>query len=141
MFIPNGKADLQSIINFEHEFHFQIPDDYRKFLQDSNGGACKNSQIKSQELGDLLIDYLFGLDGVDELNLRFWKNELKSEIPQDSLIIGSDSGGGFLLLCLEEGLEGIYYYDHSYLFESSSDTRNTYFIFSTFHELYLELKK
>ena len=141
MFVSNGKISEASIDSFEKEIQLSLPDDYKKFLIDTNGGALQNGLIKPQRPGELLIDYLFGLSEKDEFDLRFWHSEFRGEIPEKSVIIGSDAGGGFLLLCTEEDLAGVYYYDHSYLFPSSGDDENTYFIYSSFSELLSDLRK
>lgn len=141
MFTPNGKASEESVATFEREIQFNLPADYRAFLRDTNGGGLQHALIKPRRPGELLIDCLFGFGDKDEFDLRFWLSEFKGELPEKSLIIGSDAGGGFLLLCTEEGSAGVYYYDHSYLFPTSSDDENTYFINSSFSELLSELIK
>jgi len=63
--------------------------------------------------------------------------EFKDDIPDKSLIIGSDFGGGMILLVTVENddfSKGIYYYDHSHFFEASNSENNTYFICDTFNE-------
>lgn len=141
MFHPNGKNSDENVATFEREIKFTLPSDYRVFLRDTNGGVLQGALIRTIKPGDLLIDCMFGLDHKREFNLRFWLNEFGSELPEKSLIIGSDAGGGFLLMCTAEGTEGIYYYDHSYLFSNSSDSENTYLIYSSFSELFLDLSE
>jgi len=141
MFIQNGILSEQCIADFEVETRLNLPNDYRIFLCKTNGGTFQDSIIKPQRPGELLIDCLFGLSGKSETDLRFWRGEFDGEIPEKSLIIGSDAGGGFLLLCLEKDAEGIYYYDHSYFFPASSDSENTYFIYPSFSALFSELNK
>lgn len=140
MFSPNGKSSEYNVANFEQEIGFSLPDDYRSFIMDKNGGTCQGGVISQAAPGDFLVDCLFGLVSKDEMSLRFWFQELNGEIPEKSLIIGSDAGGGFLLLCMKKGMEGIYYYDHSYLFPTSNDDMNTYFVCSSFSELFSELR-
>ena len=139
MFSPNGKLSEKYIADFEREHQISLPDDYREFLQRTNGGTLQDAVLKPERPGDLLIDCLFGINDKDELSLNFWNNEFEGEIPENSVIVGSDAGGGFLLICMEEGLEGVYYYDHSYLFPTSSDSENTYLISQSFSELLTKL--
>ena len=139
MFVPTGKSSEESISAFEREIQFRLPDDYRAFLRDTNGGVCQHALIRPQRPGELLIDCLFGLGVKDEMDLRFWYNEMKGDVPEKSLIIGSDAGGGFLLLSIETNLEGIYYYDHSYSFPTSTDNENTYLIYPSFSELFSQI--
>jgi len=139
MFTPNGAINEMNVEDFEKVIGFSLPTDYRDFLVEKNGGVFADALIKPEVPGELLIDCLFGLGLPDQLSLEFWHDEFKSEIPENSLIIGSDAGGGFLLLCTEVGSSPVYYYDHSYLFSSSCDDQNTYLISKSFSELLMQL--
>lgn len=141
MFIRNGNVSEEIISNFERENRLTLPVDYKKFLLDSNGGVVNNNVIILPRLGQLLIDSLFGLGQNNETDLQFWLNEFKGDLPEKSLIIGSNAGGGFLLLCTEENCAGVYYYDHSYSFSASDDNENTYLIYPSFSELIYNLIK
>ncbi|MFB9246324.1 SMI1/KNR4 family protein [Massilia antarctica] len=141
MFTPNGRISEENVVDFEREIQFCVPEDYKKFLVDTNGGVLQNAMISPRRPGQLLIDCLFGLCEQSEFDLRFWLNEFTGDLPEKSLIIGSDAGGGFLLLCTEEDSAGIYYYDHSYLFSTSADEENTYLIYPSFAELHSALIK
>lgn len=141
MFTSNGKSSKENVVAFECEIKFRLPEDYKRFLIDTNGGVLQHALISPTKPGQLLIDCLFGLCEKSQLDLRFWLNEFRGDLPEKSLIIGSDAGGGFLLLCIEEDFAGVYYYDHSYLFSPSTDDENTYLIYSSFSELLFELTK
>lgn len=139
MFTPNGPIDDSKIINFENTFRFNLPKDYRNFLRQTNGGTFDGAPLKTGKLGDLLVDCLFGLNLQDQLSLQFWNLELRSEIPEKSAIIGSDAGGGFLLLYPQDEQSNVYYYDHAYSFPTSSDEENTYLLAERFSRFFQNL--
>lgn len=141
MFIENSSIDEKSIIKFEKKIGFKLPDDYRIFLKNHNGGICKDEIIKLNRPGDFLIDCFFGLGLKDALNLQFWHEELSGELPEKSIVIGCDPGGGYILLCVASDISGVYYYDHTYSFPSSSDDENTYFIAPDFTEFFGKIIK
>jgi hypothetical protein len=140
MLIPNGSVSENEISNLEMKIGFGLPSDYRGFLSSTNGGQCSGSAVSVPKPGDFFVDYLFGLGLKKQADLAFWQEEFYGDIPEKSLIIGSDAGGGFLLLCLEEEQEGVYYYDHSHLFPSSSEKENTYFICAKFSDFFNLIK-
>jgi hypothetical protein len=139
MFTPNGPIDHSEIINFENSFQVNLSEDYRNFLQQTNGGTFEGVLLKTEKLGDLLIDCLFGLNLQAQLNLQFWNQELKNEIPEKSTIIGSDAGGGFLLLYPQYKESNVFYYDHAYSFPTSSDEENTYLLADRFSKFFQSL--
>lgn len=137
-FTPNGKARVEDVETLEEKLRIKLPENYRTFLIETNGGTLSNSILELDRPGDLLIDCFFGFNEEDSLSINYWIENFSDEIPEGSLIIGSDAGGGFLLLCTKEE-EGIYYYDHSYSFQSSSDNENTYYVCAKFTDLTLKL--
>jgi hypothetical protein len=82
---------------------------------------------------------LYGVNMENEaLDLIYENKEYSDDIPEKSLLIGSDPGGGWILLIFDGENDGIWYYDHSYFFEQSTDELNTYLICNTFTE-FLEI--
>jgi hypothetical protein len=80
---PNKKISIEDINNFEKEFKIKIPDDYKEFLLEHNGGEPED---------DMIFDYddeLFG--GFSILSFRSLKsirNELKryTENPKEDYL-------------------------------------------------------
>lgn len=139
-FQSRGELDETTLTRLETLAGFRLPADYRSFLKRTGGGSFVGGypEIVVDTIGNVLCHTFFGMGLPRALNLEFWHNEMKGEIPCKSLLIGKDPGGGFLLLCCDpelSGLSGVYYYDHSYSFPSSSDEENTYFISESFGEL------
>ena len=125
---PFGHVDESALAAFEQEIGSRLPDDYRQFLLSSNGGSFPASGFYVPELDiDCRLDVLFGFNLPPALSLNSWKEEMDEELPPGTMIIGSDARSGLLLLGWEE-LPGIFYYDHSHRFPSSSEEHNTYFV-------------
>lgn len=131
----------QSVDEWEEKLNIILPIDYKNFLTQYNGAKIEEGYFFVKGLNkSIMLDILFG-SGLDKqsLNLEFWYEEFSEDIPENSLLIGSDPGGGFILLINDGKENGIYYYDHSYFFEESSDELNTYFIADNFTEFFNEL--
>jgi len=128
--VPNEK-----IIEFESKIGFKLPDDYVRFLQEVNGGVPRKrySLFNVKELNrEIPLDVLFGLEVNDaSFDLSKIYDEFSDDLLENSLIIGDDPGGGFIVLIANKG---IYYWDHTYYFEESSDEKNIYFIANNFTE-------
>lgn len=133
-FESRGKLDEATLRRLEILIGFRLPADYRSFLRRNDGGSFVGGypEIVVDTIGKVFCDTLFGMSMPRALNLEFWHGEMKGDIPSDSLLIGKDPSGGFLLLCCEPESSGVYYYDHSYSFPSSSDAENTYFVSESF---------
>lgn len=140
-----GQATSEMIKKFEKHIGFFLPDDYKQFLQECNGGTpkVKYSSFYVEDLGqEIPLDILYGLEVKKGLDLYGWYNDYKSDLLPFTIIIGRDPGGGMLVLINdpEEEDNGVYYYDHSYQFEQSDDEGNIYFVADSFREFINELK-
>lgn len=136
-FTPHGKLAETTLKKFEASLNLRLPDDYRKFLLASNGGAFSEGypQIETENELEFSCDAFFGLGVSRALDLAFWMKEFGGELPEHSLLVGKTPDGAFLLLCLERTIAGVYLYDHAYELSVSSDDENTFFICSTFSKL------
>ncbi len=130
----NGNSE--KVKELQKKLKIKLPEDYEKFLIDYNGGLVENAYIYVKELDEyMMMGNFFGLNiekkfaDIIEIN-----NEYDDDIPKKSILIGSDAGSGFILLVNDGDNDGIWYYDHTYFFEKSSDDLNTYFICETFTE-------
>jgi len=131
-----GKGSIQNIEKVKNEFSLSLPKEYKDFLIDNNGAEINNGYFFVKEINQLISMGLFyGVDlnkkGAD---IFYINNEYNDDIPENSLLIGGDDGGGWILLICDGENDGIWYYDHSYFFEQSTDELNTYFICETFTE-------
>ena len=140
------KGNIENIIKIENQFRIKLPDDYKEFLINNNGAIIKDGTFWVEDLKQkILMEKLFGINlSTKVLTIEYWSERHKNDLWKNTIIIGSDPGGTFLLLVLgnrdDDINEGIYYYDNKYFFEQSSDKQNTYYICKTFSEFIAQLK-
>lgn len=123
-----GKATKEMINKFEQHIGFSLPDDYKKFLIEYNGGIpqIKYCNFFVKELNAYIpLDVLYGID-IKKMDLLRWFDEYNEDLFSNSIIIGKDPGGGMIVLLNDNKGEAVYYWDHSYLFEQSNDGKNSY---------------
>ena len=135
--IGYGNLNDDEIIKFEKQIGFTLPLDYRIFLKNNNGGVPekKYSTFKLNKLNiDVGLQVLYGLNLNDNLNLRVWHEEYKEDMLNDCIIIGHGVGFGFVLLINDEENGGVYFWDHSFELENTSEEENIYKISNSFEE-------
>src|SRR4051812_92336 len=92
--IPFGKASVTDIEALEKRIHHTLPDDYRAFLLENNGGDVHDALFHIHEVKeDILFQAFIGFNVKPALDLNFWIGELEGEAPNNSLLIGKDPGG------------------------------------------------
>ena len=140
-----GFANEEAISILENKFEVVLPEDYKRFLLQENGGRntaykYKNLVRISQISEEINIDVLYGIKtGVKNSDIEDWTDEYLDDLFSNSIIIGNSLQHGFLVFWLSgDEDEGIYYYDDTYNLEASSDENNAYFLARTFTE-FLEL--
>lgn len=134
---PYGKLAKSTLDKFESQIGFTLPDDYQHFILQTNGGRVVDQTFYIEEVDTHVLMHVFYGLGVEKnkiLNLDFWLEKYGDEIPEESLLIGNDQGGGFILYVVGGEDFGVYYYDHAHLLEESSEEKNTYFLADTFRE-------
>lgn len=133
---PWGKNSEQAMQAFEQQIGFALPADYRLFLLESNGAELLNQSFFAQGLDQQIkLQVLFGLHNTASrgLMLAYWLAEYKEELGPDTLLIGKDRGGNFLLYTVAGEEQGIYYWDARGFFPQSADGGgNTYFVADDF---------
>jgi SMI1 / KNR4 family (SUKH-1) len=85
---------------FENAIGRPLPDDYRQFLLDVNGGRLDRA---NREFDRGVVNRLFSLEDTedDERDLATCANDERASLPSpDLLYIGHDDGGNSLLLAL-----------------------------------------
>ena len=141
------KGNIENIIKIENQFGVKLPNDYKDFLKNNNGAMIANAAFWVEDLKQkILMEKLFWINlPTKVLNIEHWNEKYKNDLWKNTIIIGCDPGGTFILLVAGERnddiKEGIYYYDNKYFFEQSSDEKNTYYICETFSEFMEQLKK
>lgn len=138
-----GKNEEAAISQLEKQLGFTLPADYRNFLLNNNGGRVDDEVFFVEGLGqDVMMDVFYGITHRNRaLTLSYWLKEYSDELQENTLIIGTDPGGG-MLTCITTGEDkGIYYWDHSHFFETSTEEDgNTYFVADSFADFSSKLK-
>ena len=133
-------ANLEDIQKLENMFNVNLPNDYKEFLIDYNGGIVekdKRNRIGIDGLStEIIIDVLYGVGtGSNNSDIVFWMNNFEDELLESAIIVGDDIMHGLIILICNGENKGLYYWDDSHNFEESSDESNMYFIANTFAEL------
>jgi hypothetical protein len=89
-----GEAD---VVAFEQQYGCSLPDDYRRFLLEVNGGRLANEHTTFHDgIVNILFSLGLGGDDADLLESALW---MRPQLPSPDLLpIGFDDGGGPLLL-------------------------------------------
>ena len=126
----------KSISEVESKLDISLPNDYKEFLHQNNGAKVDDGYFFVKDLNEyIMMDTFFGISiSKKALDIIEVNNEFDGEIPSKSILIGDEPGGGLILLVNDGEDNGIYYYDHSYSFEQSSDEKNSYIIANTFQD-------
>ena len=140
-----GHTSDEDIKDLEGKYNLTLPEDYKSFLKENNGGRCPfhefENSIEIKNINEEInIDVLYGIKtGEKYSDIEDWTDEYLDDLFSHSIIIGNSLQHGFLVFWLSgDGNEGIYYYDDTYNLEGSSDENNAYFLARTFSE-FLEL--
>lgn len=136
-----GFANEEAISILENKFEVVLPEDYKRFLLQENGGRntaykYKNLVRISQINEEINIDVMFGVEtNIKNADIEQWTSEYRDDLFPNSIIIGDTIQHGFIVFWLSnEENRGIYYYDDTYEFESSTDDVNAYFLANSFSE-------
>ena len=136
-----GFANEEAISILENKFEVVLPEDYKRFLLQETGGRntaykYKNLVRISQISEEINIDVMFGVEtNIKNADIEQWTSEYRDDLFPNSIIIGDTIQHGFIVFWLSnEENRGIYYYDDTYEFESSTDDVNAYFLANSFSE-------
>ncbi len=133
-----GKLDVALVNQLDGILSFEVPQDYKDFLINTNGGRFDFEDehymvIKNQKIW---IDVLYGNKKNKRSSLLFWNNEYGDEIPKNSIIIGDTQDHGFIVYICAGVQKGIYFWDDLFSIEGSSgESKNAYFIANDMNEL------
>ena len=138
-----GNVKEEEILKLEDEIGFTLPNDYKEFLINFNGGVpeVKYSTFTLNELEENIgLQVLYGLDLEENLDLREWYEEYEDDLLDDCLIIGHGIGFGFIVLVNSPEVSGVYFWDNSFELDNSSEDENIYKISDSFRQFIDELK-
>ena len=108
------------IINFQEAFEITLPEDYKSFLLESNGGFPSFNRFVFYETFEQgSCEILFSLDdnstSYKHLTLEANFRDLAKimSMPDEIFPIGQDGGGNYVCICLKGPHYGrIYFWDH-----------------------------
>ena len=93
-------------------------------------------QYLSFFIDDLNEEVIFGtMLGISEnknFSLTDWNSEYQMELPYDSFVFGTECGGGLFVMIVSGEDRGIYFWDHTFIFDQSSVDSNVYFLADNF---------
>ena len=128
-----NKGSEVKALAFQEFLGFKLPKDYFNFLAQNDGATIDEAYFYVKDIEEYIMFELF----YDIKECIETYEEFHEDFPEKSLVIGTDPGGGMLLLVTTEVgdfSKGIHFYDHSHFFEASNSDCNTYFICDTFSE-------
>ncbi len=99
---------------FEAKLGATLPDDYRTFLLEVNGGRTAKSHRTFPVDGDAsILNSLVSLNDPDDARDLAERNKLiRDDLPPDLLLVGSDDGGARICLCIRGPHRGeVWYFD------------------------------
>lgn len=139
-----GGTSIEVVNKFENSIGFLLPEDYKNFLIEYNGGTAKirYSTFKAEGISENIpLDVLYGI-GVEkkQLDLQRVNEEYIDDVLPNCIIIGDDPGAGMIVLINDEDFKGVYYWDHTFYFEQSSEEENIYKIADSFKHFIQGLK-
>lgn len=106
-----GKLPEVELIDFEKENNIKLPEDYRDFLLQYNGG--EPSPNKNDKL-DIVVSYILGMhNGEYYASLYKYIDVFKKKIPFGTFPIATDPFGNLFIMSLDKDGHGhIYFWDH-----------------------------
>ena len=90
-----GKVSSDSVADFEQEAGLRLPESYRRFLLETNGGRPERGRFFVPEWpGEFAtVHVLWGIHEGKSSNLLWWKRELQDSLQDQHLAFGVDLGG------------------------------------------------
>ncbi len=106
-----GPIDMVDLIDFESSNKFRLPEDYRFFLIQYNGGKPAKNHLQTPNTD---VNWLYGMhNGPDWANFFCALNTYHNRIPSWYIPIGYDSAGNLFIMSMFEKNKGtIAFWDH-----------------------------
>jgi hypothetical protein len=121
-----------------------IPDVYKKFLIEYNGGRPENSLIYFLEnKNGTILSCIFGFTKDRYCSLRRYNSTYAGRIPRNTLAIADDVGGNVIVMSVSGDDYGkIYFWDHEMEFDQGvePDYANLTLVADSFDEFINNLK-
>lgn len=89
----------EAVRRFERRIGATLPDDYRAFLLEINGGRTATSHCAFKlRRGISVLNSLFSLDDPEERNDLATRQQYTHDLPSNGLLIGYADGGNIILI-------------------------------------------
>jgi hypothetical protein len=133
------QLDKAEIAAFERKVGLTLPESYKMFLLQSNGGRPGDSDIfvvPGWQYKRSVADTFFGIGTGDSSDLEKCIARFSERIPSDCIPIGRDAGGNILCLRIGGIHDGqIYFWDHEAEPEQPESRSNMYKVADTIQAL------
>lgn len=112
-----GENSEQELLNFENCIGFHLPEDYRNFLNMTNGGVPRKPYFQHRHFGVSLVDFYCGIFPGNHKDIQRSTSNLKCMVDDDTfdevIYIATDPGGLAICLGVAQANQGtIYLFDH-----------------------------
>lgn len=131
------KLSIEEITEFEKQYNVALPNQYKQFMLDFNGGTIEPAVFKiSEEKGESVLSAFYAID--DSLRSNLLKKYIyiyDGRLPQGFIPIGKDPGGN--LICVsnqESSYDQVYFWDHEEETNIPNDFSNMYFLAENIYE-------
>jgi cell wall assembly regulator SMI1 len=115
----------ENIESLEKSVGVKLPNDYRRFLTEQNGGRCRECTVKLPT-GErvVLICFLAEETPLDTESIDFVRTTISDRLPGDLIPIAREPFGNFFVLDLNKNMFGhILFWDHELSPEHESPSR------------------
>jgi hypothetical protein len=115
---PFGALSQRSLDAFEQQRSLRLPEDYRRFLLEHNGGDPAPSNVidffEGNRPNSSDVQFMFGIhDGEYWASIEWHLDTLKGRVVEEGLPIAGDSGGNAYVLITRGEREGqVFFWDH-----------------------------
>lgn len=130
-----GILSENELIDFEKENSIKLPEDYRLFLLEFNGGAPNPNRVKNP---DTIVSYLLGMHNQDYFASLYKHIDMfKRRLPLSTFPIATDPFGNLFIMSVHPDVYGyIYFWDHEGEpeYQDGNYVDNCYFVAYSFNE-------
>jgi hypothetical protein len=114
--IFNPPADEARVVALETRLGTRLPEEYRQFLLDFNGGrpspACFKLALRAGPYTDSMVDWFLSVHVADKSNIDTVLGWLENRKPPVLLPIAIDPGGNIVMLGIKGDVRGKVYFWH-----------------------------
>jgi hypothetical protein len=136
-----GALQEVELNDFERENNIELPNDYRNFLLEFNGGKPKPDKNENPET---IVTYILGMHNGDYYASLYKQIDMfKGRLPLSTFPIATDPFGNLFIMSLHpEGHGHIYFWDHEgeTEYQDGHYTENCSFVAYTFSEFINNLR-